>query len=44
MSDDEEWIEQPVFVGTCVCEHGQYDHGWGECSIGDCECAAGWEE
>lgn len=41
---DDEWVEQANFVGTCTCEHDPAEHGWGECGVGDCECAAGWEE
>lgn len=32
------------FVGNCVCDHTQEEHGWGGCGVDDCVCEAGWEE
>ena len=43
--DLSEWPDDaPRFTGDCTCEHDPGAHGWGCCEVGDCGCAAGWED
>lgn len=55
--EDDDYIEiNPIFEGTCTCEHEPEQHGWGSCDVVfqpggtagqmllECQCEAGWVE
>lgn len=42
--DDSSPEDHVSFAGPCTCDHAIEEHGWGQCNVEGCECAAGWEE
>ena len=39
-----EYVDVTYFVGPCICNHDQEDHGWAGCYVNGCPCDAHIEE